>query len=384
MMLQVTTRFHVMMNTSLTKPNAPPLPDIARESDLLRMLVDVLRTRLPRGWKVNVRPSPAIGSRRPDGSLEIASPNGERSVLLLEAKLGLEPREVEPAVRMLEESLVDADVPTGEKGPPMVVARFISQRARDLLEARDASYADATGNIRLALERPAVFIQSTGAATNPWREVRDLRSLKGRSAARVVRALCDLRPPFGVRDLVERAGGSAGSTVRALEFLEREALIVRDERKQVTEVLVSDLIRRWATDFRFSEQNAIRAGFEPRRLDDVLERLRGTERRYAVTGSFAAARVAAYAESRLLSVYTDEADDLVAELGLRVGMSQSNVWVAEPPDELPFVRVWERDGLRYAALSQVACDLFDMPGRSPSEAEELLTWMEANPDARAD
>jgi hypothetical protein len=357
------------------------MPEIARESDLLRMLVESLRARLPRGWKVSVRPSPAIGNRRPDGLLEVASPNGERAVVLLEAKLGLEPRQVEPLVRMLEEALVDVDVPATDKGPPLVVARFISPRARSLLEERDASYADATGNIRLALERPAVFIQSIGAATNPWREVRDLRSLKGRSAARVVRALCDLRPPFGVRDLVERAGASAGSTVRVLEFLEREALIVRDERKQVTEVLVSDLIQRWATDFRFSEQNAVRAAFEPRRLDDVLERLRGTERRYAVTGSFAAARVAPYAESRLLAVYADEADDLIAELGLRVGMSQSNVWVAEPPDDLPFVRTWDRDGLRYSALSQVACDLVDMPGRSPSEAEELLSWMEANRDA---
>ncbi len=70
---------------------------------------------------------------------------------------------------------------------------------------------------------------------------------------------------------------------------------------------------------------------------------------------------------------------------MRSAGDQSIVWLARPPDDLPFERPWERDGLHYAALSQVACDLFDMPGRSPSEAEELLRYMKAQPDAaRAD
>jgi len=267
----------------------------------------------------------------------------------------------------------------------MVVARFISPRARELLEAEGACYADATGNVRVALERPAVFVKADGAQSNPWREAHDLRSLKGRTASRVVRALCDLRPPFGVRDLAKRAGTSAGSTVRTVTFLLREALIVRDDRKQVIDVDVGALLARWARDFRFSDQNEIWRCFEPRRLESLLDRLRAARAGYAITGPFAASAVAPYASARLLVLYVEDATAIQAQLGLRSAGSQSNVWLARPPDDLPFERSWERDGLHYAALSQVACDLFDMPGRSPSEAEELLRYMKAQPDAaRAD
>jgi hypothetical protein len=369
------------MNPLPTDNTDQRIPAIQRESDLLRVVSDMVRDRLPRGWKVDMRLSPRLDGWRPDGLLEISDPDGEGGTLLVEAKLGLEPRAIEPLIAMLERALVDADLPSESKGPPMVVSRYISPRARDLLEVAGACYGDATGNLRVTLERPALFIEGRGAERNPWSEVRDLRSLKGRTASRVIRALCDLKPPFGVRELAERAKTSAASTVRALEFLSREALIVRDERKQVTDVEVTELIKRWADDFRFTKQNSIRRCFEPRRIEDTIERLGGLGDRYAITGSFGASAVAQYAEPRLLTLYVDDADAAQEQLGVRPESSQSNVWLAQAPDDLPFERTWERGGLWYAALSQVACDLLDMPGRAPSEAEELLRWMETNADA---
>jgi hypothetical protein len=360
------------------------VPAIGRESDLLRSVQKSLAERLPRGWLVDMKLSPRLDGWRPDALLEISSPNGERGVMLVEAKLGLEPRAVEPLIEMLEQAAVDADLPLESKGPPMVVSRFISPRAQDLLKAAGACYADATGNARIALERPALFIEARGAQSNPWREIRDLRSLKGRSASRIVRALCDFRSRFGVRELAERAGASVGSTVRTLEFLSREAFIVRDERKRVTEVNIPGLVARWGRDFRFREQNEIWRYFEPRRIESIVDRLRTVDEIYAITGSFAASTVAPYAEPRLLTLYVLDPEAMGGQLGLRVAVGQSNLWLARPPDELPLERVAERDGLRYAALSQVACDLFDMPGRSPSEAEELLRFMTANPNAWRD
>jgi hypothetical protein len=363
-----------------------PEPAISRESDLLRTVKTALTERLPRGWLVDMRLSPRLEGWRPDALLEIAAPTGERGAMLVEAKLGLEPRAVEPLVQLLEQAAVDADLPSESKGPPMVVSRFISPRAQELLQAAGACYADATGNLRVALERPALFIETRGQLSNPWREVRDLRSLKGRSASRVVRALCDLRPPFGVRDLAERSVVSAGSTVRALEFLSREALIVRDERQRVIDVDVPGLVSRWAEDFRFGKQNRILRCFEPRRLASVLERLPELDGSYAITGSFAASIVAPYTEARLLALYVEDPEAGQEQLGLRAVGNQSNVWLARAPDDLPFERTWLNEGLTYAALSQVACDLIDMPGRSPLEAEELLRFIQANPDyaARAD
>jgi hypothetical protein len=358
---------------------------IERETDVIRVVEADLRDRLPREWRTNVRLLPNVGGWRPDAILEVSAPGGDTGFLVIEAKMGLEPRDVEQLVAQLDRAIVDTELQGAGKAVPMVVARYISRRARDLLEQAGVSYSDATGNVRLTLDWPALFIESHGADRNPWREVRDLRSLKGRSAGRVIRALCDLKPPFGVRELVERAGSSAGSTVRTLEFLEREALVRRDASKRITDVDVSSLIRRWSNDFRFSEQNAIGRYFEPRRLEALIDRVASVAIPYAITGSFAAREVAEYADARLLVVYATDRQLLSRALDLRPAGSQTNVWIAEPPDDLSFERIWQRNGLRLAALSQVACDLFDLPGRSPAEAEELLRWMEANEDAwRAD
>jgi hypothetical protein len=369
------------MNSILRTKLQSPAPAIARDSDLLRVIANSLAERLPSTWRVDMQLAPRLAGWRPDALLEISAPDGERGVLLVEAKLELEPRGVEPLVTMLERAAVDADLPSESKGPPMVVSRFLSARAQELLIDAGACFADATGNVRIVLERPAVFLQARGAQFNPWRETRNLRTLKGRAASRVVRALCDLRPPFGVRDLAQRAGTALGSTVRALELISREALIVRDERKQVAEVDVAGLVARWAHDFRFGEQNEILQCLEPRRLESVLDRVTEIEGRYAITGSFAAGAIEPYADARLLVLYVEDPEVAKEQLGIRTAGGRSNVWLAGPRDDLPFERTWERDGVRYAAPSQVACDLFDMPGRSPSEAEELLRYMTANTDA---
>ena len=60
--------------------------------------------------------------------------------------------------------------------------------AKERLADAGISYADATGNMRFATDRPAVFIQTEGEVRNPWRENVPLRSLQGRRSARVVRA----------------------------------------------------------------------------------------------------------------------------------------------------------------------------------------------------
>jgi hypothetical protein len=46
--------------------------------------------------------------------------------------------------------------------------------------------------------------------------------------------------------------------------------------------------------------------------------------------------------------------------------------VAEPFDRVVFERTSTRDGLVYAAPSQLAADLLTSPGRGPAEAEALL------------
>ncbi|MFN8149506.1 MAG: hypothetical protein U0R24_00060 [Solirubrobacterales bacterium] len=172
--------------------------------------------------------------------------------------------------------------------------------------------------------------------------------------------------------MAELAAVAPGTVSRTAELLDKEALVERDDAGRIIRVSRSELIRRWALDFRFQKQNEIVRYLEPRELTTVLDKLRARGSDYAITGSYAANAIAPYADPRLLVVYTKDVAALEGDLALRRAERSSNVWLASAPDDLPLTRTWAEDGLRYAALSQVGCDLMDMPGRSPEEAEALL------------
>jgi hypothetical protein len=263
----------------------------------------------------------------------------------------------------------------------MVIAPFLSPRAREELVAAGAGYADATGNLRVALERPALFLETSGAASNPWPEERPLRSLKGPTAARVVRAFCDLRPPYGIRELAERAGASPASVSRVAELVDREALLTRELRGPITWVDWQRLIRRWTNDYSFIESNRITAFLEPRGLQALTDRLANSRLSYAVTGSLPASKVAPVAPARLAAIYVDDIAEMAGVFELRQAETGANVLLAEPLDSVAFERTWDADGITFAAPSQVAADLLTSPGRGPAEAEEFLRWMEQNEDS---
>ena len=144
-----------------------------------------------------------------DALLDFTSPAGTTGRFLVEVKQTLEPKDIPRTLSGLVE--------TGEIGQPLVVSRFLSPRVRDLLRAAGASFADTTGNVRVVLEHPALFVETTGKAKNPWREKRGLVSLKGRSAARVVRALLDFTPPVSISELSKRSKAGIATVSRVVD-----------------------------------------------------------------------------------------------------------------------------------------------------------------------
>ena len=346
--------------------------------------MDTLRRKLPSDWCVAVdSPAPAtpVQARFPaaaDARLTIRAPDGSRATVLVETKRHLDPK----LVPIVADQLAQYRRRTGELAG-MVVAPFLSPRARELLTEAGLAYADGTGNLRLTLERPALYIETDGASSDPWAKPGDrpLRSLKGPTAGRVVRALCDLRPPYGVEQLARRSGTSLGSVSRVFALLDPEALITREPRGPVTEVKWAELIRRWATDYAFARTNTTRTVLEPRGLPALREKLKDATFEYAITGSLAAAQVAPIAAPRLVAVYVNDIDRATAVLLLRPAETGANVVLAEPVDRVVFERTRDYDGVTYAAPSQVAGDLLTGPGRGPAEGEELLRWMQEHEDA---
>ena len=140
-----------------------------------------------------------------DAILEIEEPHGETAEILVEIKTRpAEPNLLAHVASRLKASSRARQEQLGKAGPEpvaMLISPYLSPLTRKRLTEAGISYADSTGNIRLTVERPAVFVQNQGADKNPFREERPLRSLKGGRAARVVRALMDYRTPFGTREL---------------------------------------------------------------------------------------------------------------------------------------------------------------------------------------
>ena len=324
-----------------------------QEDQLLRAVLETVRSRLPRGWSL---------ARGVDDLGEFKAPDGERATLPIQVK-------IRPSLSSLR-----ASIDLSEARGTLLISTFLSPAIRRELAARDMSFADLTGNVRITLSKPGLFMETTGATSDPS-PLRPQRSLKGAKACRVIRALVDWRPPFRLTEVAARSLVDIGHVSRILTQLEQEGLLTRKPRGAVTEVNWEELIRRWAQEYRVTKSNAATYMLEPRGLASLLAGLRATTLRYALTGSVAASMRAAVAPATLAMLYVDDRGAVADELKLRSADSGGNVVLLVPKDSLPFEGTTREQDLVLAAPSQVAADLLTGPGRSSSEAEAFLDWM---------
>jgi hypothetical protein len=172
---------------------------------------------------------------------------------------------------------------------------------------------------------------------------------------------------------------------RVVSFLEEEALLGRDDKKQIVAVDWAALIRRWVEDYSLTGSNVLSSCIEPRGLGALgakLERLQ----RYALTGSLAGPGIA---PARLAMIYVDDPTTATEALEVVPTDAGANVWLLEPFNEVVFERTRERGNalapgtatVVAAAASQVAADLLTSPGRGPQEGEALIDKMKETEDA---
>ena len=346
------------------------------ERDVLRAALTALRQRVPPDWALDETYEAQEGRLRADAVLRLSSPDGLAAVVIVEAKTVLEARDV-PSVRDQLAPWVQA-IPNSIG---MVVARYLAKPVRERLAAAGLAYADASGNILVRAARPGLYLADRGADRDPWRGPgRPRGTLKGEPAAKVVRALLDEAQPWKVTELVSASKASTGSVYRVVEYLESEALAVRDAEGRVVVPDWVALLRRWSEDYQFVRTNKVSRWIAPRGLDSLQSRIReGEEGEYAVTGTIAASEYAAYAPARNAMVYVADAQRAASTWDLRSADSGVNVLLAEPAYRFMLDRPSIRpDGLQIVRPAQIAVDLMTGPGRSPSEAEELLEWMRTN------
>lgn len=350
-----------------------------RESDVRRIGIEGLRDRLPRSWSLEARGTAEVdGTQLFDAELRLESPDGADAIVLIEAKRLINTRDVPIAMESLQRAA--SAWSSTQVVLPMMMARYLPPPTRERIAAAGAGYADATGNLLLSCDRPALFLRDRGADRDPWRGPgRPRGTLQGVPAARVVRALIDFAPPYTVPELVERSSASTGVTYRVVEFLEEQGLLQRRRYGPISDVKWRALLERWSQDYGFLRSNTVQTFLEPRGMSALTERLaQMPELQYVVTGSLAGGRVAAYAPARLATLYVRDLRTAAEALELRPVDSGTNVALAAGKYDVVFERAELFDGVRMAAASQVAVDLLTGPGRNPSEAVAMLEWMERN------
>jgi hypothetical protein len=357
------------------------------EAELLRAAVLAIRSALPSTWSLSLDQAP--GAYVPDGLLTLGAPDGASVLVLLQCKAVPTPRNVETVARQVERYLdmtPHSDMAVGA----MLVSRFVSPTTRAQLEKHGLGWFDTTGNMRLRLDRPAVFVDRAGADRSGFRDPEDrlLKSLRGPGAARIVLELCETSLPVGVRDLAARVGVSVSTSARVLGLLNREAVIERTDGV-VTSVHKRALVERWTQDYTVMASNEVIATLDPRGLDHALKTLPSVDNRVVVTGS---AATRAYLPEGMtpvsplvsLSLYAEDPIGLMEQLGLRTVERGTNVFVLRAYDHVVHATSRSVADMKVAAPAQVVADLLTGPGRSSEEAEQLLSVLAANdPDWRS-
>lgn len=338
--------------------------------------LEKLNDLLPLGWSAEVtRTDLRSENVRIDAIVEVTAADGASGKFLAELKPRVSARE---AVRVAETLSQFAN--GSARLPGIVFTRYASSLAQRRLREAGVSFLDLTGNAWISLDRPAVFIERQGADVDPDPPRRGVQSLKGAKAARIVRALCDWRPPLGVRELARRTDSNAGYVTRVLSLLEDEDVVERASTGEVAGVRWRDLLLRWSEDYSVTGTNRAATFLAPRGLSFVQDRLAQFEGNYAITGSFAVPPKAQVAPGRLLSCYVSSIETAAKWLDVRPTEAGVNVLLLEPFDRLVFERTGSRGELTAVALSQCVVDLLTGTGREPAQADALMSWMAEHED----
>lgn len=348
------------------------------ETELVEDFTKFLQNCLSPEWTLNDRANPLPADRGPDAMIEAVSRTGSRVTFAAEVKRKIDAKDV-PGLNA-RRLRIAAD---SFSATPILLAPFLGERVREVLEADGTNYADATGNALIRVGEPAIFIRTIGASKDPWRtETPPLRSLRGPAAGRAVRALVDYRPPYGLRELAQRANVPAPTLSRVAELLERDALLLRaSSRGKIVDVNWEGTLRRWARDYSAGRSDQTRTYVAPRGIGDVLRRLVERDFTYALTGSIAANALVPVTEPRAGTLFVADFRLVAKALDLTPASSGVNMILIEPFNDVVFERTTVISGLVYAGASQVVVDCLTGPGRSPSEAEALLSWMKTSEES---
>ncbi len=273
----------------------------------------------------------------------------------------------------------------------IVMAPWISRRTQEMLDDWGCGYLDLTGNISLFLRHPTIVIKTQGAVRDPRPAAGESRGLRGAMAARLVRLLVDVRPPYRATELAHAANISAPYVSRLLDVIEEEGLLIR-EGKVVVKVDWERLLRTAAEQrgpFKDTRGYLIPNGpqwflqeLHDRNAHGQDEILHDWPPEMALTGAAAANVVAPLAIGGQIMLHVRgkslSAFQLENEYNLLPVDEGADLLVIQATNNGVFARARMVEGLPHVALSQLVLDCLPGPGRMPASGEAVLEYMRAH------
>lgn len=338
------------------------------------------RELLPSGWEVTpLTPVDRQTAYHSTKEFHVSAPDGTKARIVAIDRPSLTPATVKTTINQVAYSDASRRAASGPHTSYVVVAPFVSPRSQELLSDAGIGWFDATGNMHVQTDRPALYFESCGKSRDPNSRPDDrrLKSLKGPKAARVVRTLLDSSGSIGVRDLASESKVGQATSARVLEYLDRESLISRSAQGTVTNVQKKALLQSWTRDYGVTSSHRVVPSMSARGIDYVLRQLPSSGLSYAITGSattpaYLPAEALPVAPTSLLMVYVEDVSAAQIELKVRPADRGINVFLIEPFDDIVYQGARTINGLQYVAPSQAIADLLTAPGRSDEEAEQLL------------
>ena len=359
---------------------------VLQEAELIDSALKLLASRLPPGWTVERVDGQGAGTGEGDALFAFSTQSGMGTgSAIVEAKRNFGPADVDRLLGGLTRRLREA---AGFR-PILLVSDFLSRRTRELLAREDISYVDLTGNIRLVMQSPPIFVEVAGADRRPsTTSTQRAAGLAGAKVGSVVRLLAEVIPPYGVNDIEQVTGISRGYVSRVLDRLADEALIRREPRGPVEAVDWPAMLRRRGQSVDLFRANTARTYVSPNGARAVIEALprSAVADGVVVTGSFGAVRKAPVAGPALLVAYVvpsggvSSFDRTATELGLRPTDEAADVVLLLPSNDRVVEDPWIDDGVRFVNLPQLAVDCLGGSGRMPAEGDALIDWMQTNTD----
>lgn len=327
-----------------------------------------LELLLPDGWIVAASDTAASF----DGQIALTAPDGTH----LAFDIHLKRWTTAPTSHLRGELL---NLLRSARRPVLLVSNYLNRPMRQACEDLGVSYIDTVGWTWIRSDHPAIFVRAEGRDIPTPRVANEVTRLNGVAAGRVMRALLQLEPPLGVRQLAQLANvSSPGSVSKILPTLVAADAISRDSRGQVTEIHRRRLLDRWTQDYSFLHSNGVPLDFlAPRGLEDLLERLPHAAEQACMTGAHAAReyldpRTVPVVPASRLTLYVRDMGLVQRALGLyREDRSRANVLLVVPKDKTLLVPPLSQS-LPAVSLPQCLADLITLPGRESSLAEQLI------------